>query len=150
MKSQICQVAIIENHPLVREALYKAINSMAGFQTAGVSSDEDDYFAMEISLRHDVLILSDIPDIILFDLENVIANDLQALKTVREKLPAVPILALTDSRSTDQEKQILEYGANVVLAKDFTNDVLFEALFRLRQRASGESFFASKVEQAIY
>jgi DNA-binding NarL/FixJ family response regulator len=81
-------VLVVEKHPLMREALATAI------------SDEPDLRAgMKVATGRDAIKLSRIilPDIVLFAVGNPGAEELEALKTLRQSLPEVPILALTSN-----------------------------------------------------
>jgi DNA-binding NarL/FixJ family response regulator len=142
MNTQLAQVAIIENHPLVREALRAVINGEPDFQVAEASGADNENITLEISPRHDVLILSGKPDLILFDLESADADDLLALQAVHKALPGVAILALIDSHQADQEQLVLEYGAEAVVAKNSTRAGLVDALYRWRRQVNKIDVFA--------
>jgi DNA-binding NarL/FixJ family response regulator len=71
------------------------------------------------------------PDIILFALGEAGAEDLAAIKSLREKLPTASILALTSDASSGLEQAALESGARAILTKAATRGDLLSALRKL-------------------
>jgi len=72
-----------------------------------------------------------LPDIVLFAVGNPGAQELEALKTLRESLPEVPILALTSNEIPGQEQAALQVGAHAVLTKAATRLDLIDKLHEM-------------------
>ena len=108
-------ILVIENHPLMREALCTAIAAEADLCVAqpDITSAE----AVTISIMHELLFLPCNPDIILLALGNPGLSELETLKALRKLLPITPILALTSNEVPGQEKAALQAGAQAVLTK---------------------------------
>jgi DNA-binding NarL/FixJ family response regulator len=118
-------VLVIENHPLMREALCAAIadepDLKVGLQAAnGVEA-----------LQMFTIIL---PDIILLALGNPGTAELETLKNLRQALPEVPILALTSNEVVGQEQAALEAGAHVVLTKASSRSEIIDALHEMYKK----------------
>jgi len=116
-------VLVIENHPLMREALCAAIADEPGLKVGmQVANSAEALQMFTISL----------PDIILLALGNPGAEELEALKILRQTLPDTPILALTSNEVDGQEQTALEAGACTVLTKAAPRAELIRALRELR------------------
>jgi DNA-binding NarL/FixJ family response regulator len=115
-------VMIIEKHPLMREALATAI------------SDEPNLIAgMKVATGMDAVKMLRIilPDMVLFAVGDPGAEELEALKILRQSLPEVPILALTSNEIPGQEQAILQVGAHAVLTKAATRLDLIDKLHEM-------------------
>jgi DNA-binding NarL/FixJ family response regulator len=115
-------VVVIESHPLMRAALCAAIADEPDLTIAAISADGHDILAMADALH---------PDVILFALDAAGAEDLEALKSLREKLPSVSILALMSEESTGMEQAALESGARAILSKAAPRNEILSALRKL-------------------
>ncbi len=82
------------------------------------------------------------PDLILIALGNPGWDDLQTLHTLRQALPAVPILALTTNEVLNQEQAALDAGASSVVPKAVPREELIgklQSLPRTHTPASSSS-----------
>jgi DNA-binding NarL/FixJ family response regulator len=115
-------VLIVEKHPLMREALATAI------------SDEPDLVAgMKVATGMDAVNMLRIilPDMVLFAVGDPGAEELEALKIMRQSLPDVPILVLTSNEIAGQEQAALQVGAQAVLTKTATRLDLIDKLHEM-------------------
>jgi DNA-binding NarL/FixJ family response regulator len=117
MKTTPTSILVIEDHPLMREALCAAIAAEPDLQVAEAGIEGMPAFRMLISDQHDVLFLACKPDVILLAMGNPGWEELQALKSLRDSYPEIPILALTSNEVPGQEQAALESGAHAVLTK---------------------------------
>lgn len=118
-------VLVIENHPLMREALCAAI------------SDESDLkIGMQAASGADVLKMLAIilPDIIVFGLGNPGQDELKTLSSLCESLPGIPILTLTSNEVSGQDQAALNAGAQVVLTKAASRDEILAALRKVHRK----------------
>jgi DNA-binding NarL/FixJ family response regulator len=95
MSTSPITVLVIENHPLMREALCAAIAAEPGLALVEPSSGKAEAFQLVLSSEHDVIWLACRPDIVLLSLGNPGRVDLEALAALRCSLPGTPVLALT-------------------------------------------------------
>jgi DNA-binding NarL/FixJ family response regulator len=116
-------VLIIENHPIMREALCTAIASESDLVVVSPAASGPEALQM-------LAVLS--PDVILFALgNNGKENGLETLKSLRKTMPVIPILALTTNEVTGQDQAALEAGANRVLTKAAPRAELIQALYEV-------------------
>lgn len=122
-------VLVIENHPLMREALCLAIADEPDLKVA--EADLDSSQTRVLPLLDDVLFVPQELGIVLLALGNPGLTELDALKTLRRTLPDTPILALTRNEVPGQEQAALEAGADAVLTKATPRRELIERLREL-------------------
>lgn len=125
-------VLVIEQHPLMREALYAAITGEPEFIVAAQAVNYREVLDMVVAIRPDVVLLAFKPDIILFSLGSPWLQELETVKALRGYLPDTAILVLTVVGMEEQTKAALDAGAQVVLSKSTPRDELICALRKLR------------------
>jgi two-component system, NarL family, nitrate/nitrite response regulator NarL len=130
-------VLIIENHPMMREALRMAIADEPDLRVAEVVLDSSQTQA--IGILDEVFFLPQDLDIILLALGNPGLVEMEALKALRKSLPNTPILALTSNEVDGQEQAALEAGAQAVLTKAVARHELIQTLRHLRLRKTVEN-----------
>jgi DNA-binding NarL/FixJ family response regulator len=128
-------VLVIENHPLMREALCNAISEEPDLTIVEPVAKEGEASQIVIPMKSDLLLLDCRPDLILLTLENPGAGDLETLRLLQTTLPEVPILVLTSNDVPGQEQAALEAGAQVVMAKAAPRAELICKLRELRTKA---------------
>jgi two-component system nitrate/nitrite response regulator NarL len=132
METKPASILIIEEHPIMREALRTAIADEADLRVLEPAPGDENAFRLTISSQHDVLFLAHKPDIIVFSLGNPGLKDLAALIDLRKKLADTPVLALTRDEVPGQEQAALEYGAQAVLTKAASREEILGALRTVR------------------
>ena len=143
METKPASILIIEEHPIMREALRTAIADEADLRIVEPSPGDENAFQLTISSQHDVLFLTHKPDVILFSLGNPGLEDLAALTSLRTTLADTPILALTRNEVPGQEGAALEHGAQAVLTKTASRN---ELLGTLRSIKASSYFVPQHVE----
>jgi DNA-binding NarL/FixJ family response regulator len=112
-------VALIEDQREVREGLAILINGTAGFRCVG------SFRSMEDALR---LIARELPDVILTDLELPGISGIEGIRILKERHPALPIVALTVYDDDGEIFDALCAGASGYLLKDTQPARLLECL----------------------
>jgi two-component system nitrate/nitrite response regulator NarL len=128
-------VLVIENHPLMREALCNAISEEPDLDIVEPVARDGKASQIVIPIKPDLLLLDRKPDLILLTLENSGAGDLETMRLLQTTLPGVPILLLTSSDVPGQEQTALESGAQAVLTKAVGRAELICNLRELRTKA---------------
>jgi DNA-binding NarL/FixJ family response regulator len=119
-------VLVIENHPLMREALCNAIAEEPDLQVARVDGGPTQL--LMISGQEDVILLPENANLILLSLGNPGLKELDALKALRRSYPDIPILALTSNEVPGQEEAALATGAQAIVAKSASRSELIHTL----------------------
>jgi DNA-binding NarL/FixJ family response regulator len=113
------QVVIIEDVREVREGLAMLINGATGFQCAA------SYRTMEDALRR---IADNRPHVVLMDIGLPGMDGIEGTRILRERLPDVPILALSVYDDDDNVFNAICAGASGYLLKNTAPDRLLESL----------------------
>jgi DNA-binding NarL/FixJ family response regulator len=134
MSNHPASVLIIERHPLMRVALCSAIAAEPDLQVAEVDINNSQTLAT--SGTEDVLLLPERLDIIVFSLGNPGLKDLEALRTLHQSRPAIPILALTSNEVPGQDQAALEAGVEAVVTKTASRSEIIQALREMWRKYS--------------
>lgn len=130
-------VVIIEDLRDVREGLAVLINGTSGFRCTGV------YRTMEDALTG---IAANHPHVILTDLGLPGISGIEGIRLLRQRLPELPILALTVHDSDDQVFAALCEGASGYLLKNTSPARLLESL---QEVASGGAPMSPEVARRV-
>lgn len=101
------RIAIVDDHPLVRSGVVKALEKDPDFQIVGEGETHDD--AVRIAQQH-------LPDIMVLDI-SMPGGGINAARTIAATCPAVKIVFLTVSEDESTVAQALEVGARGYLLK---------------------------------
>jgi DNA-binding NarL/FixJ family response regulator len=102
------RIAIIERHPLMREALCAAIASEPGLELVAEAASGSEALSLVPTLR---------PDVILVSLGNPRLGYQETLAAFRHVLPGAFIFGLVDDELPGQAEAALRAGAGAVLKK---------------------------------
>ncbi len=117
MDSPQASVLVVEKHPLMREAICAAIQDNPILSVVAQTSTGND------ALTH----LHHYPDVILYSQELLNPNDIYQL---RQLLPEIPIVILTQSESLDVEQFALISGFITILPRSTTCSEIIDALIQ--------------------
>jgi len=131
------KVFIVEDHQMVIEGI-KAL----------LDTEDDIEWMGSAKLPQDLLLFlqSRQPDIILMDINLPQKNGLELCKEVREKYPAIHIIALSVSNQPSIIKKMLENGASGYLLKDASKTEIITAL---HQVVKGKDYLSFSVAEAL-
>jgi DNA-binding NarL/FixJ family response regulator len=113
------RIVIIEDLREVREGLAALINGTRGYRCSG------SYYSMEAALNG---IGNEAPDVILTDIGLPGMSGIRGTEILRQRFPAVPILALTVYDNDDQIFEALCAGASGYLLKNTAPARLLESI----------------------
>ncbi len=134
-------ILVVDDHPLFREALCMAIESVDDMCVIGEAVNGEQAVSMAVELR---------PDLILMDLYLPLKNGLDATREIMEQIPDMRVLMLTSSSEDQKVIEALQAGASGYLIKDTARQQLLDGI---RLVASGEVFLpvqvASKLARGI-
>jgi DNA-binding NarL/FixJ family response regulator len=135
-------ILIVDDHPMMREALQLGIEQEDGFCVVGSAANGLDAVQQAVALK---------PDLILMDLFLPGMDGVTAMKTIRETLPTLRVLFLSSSYDEEDIVRAVAAGADGYLQKSQSRSVVIQAI---RDVLQGKKYFpldiAEKLADAIY
>ena len=113
------KVLICDDQDIVRQGLQLILETSPGIEVVGIAQDGGQ--ALE-------LIPKSLPDVVLMDLKMPGMNGIQATRLIRDRYPAIHILALTTFDADEWVFDAIRSGAAGYLLKDMPRDRLVEAI----------------------
>ncbi|MCL4834996.1 MAG: response regulator transcription factor [Caldilineaceae bacterium] len=127
------RVLIVDDHPLMREALAGAIESASDMEVVGVASGGWEAVAQAQSLQPDVVVM----DLLMPDVDGV-----EAIEIIRDRMPHTSILAITSSTEEGKVLEAVQAGALGYLLKNAERDELLQAI---REVSQGRTYLPPQV-----
>jgi DNA-binding NarL/FixJ family response regulator len=118
-RSTPIRVLLVDDQPLFRRAIATLIEEQPEFTVVGEAADGQDAIEQAQALN---------PDLIVMDIEMPVMNGIEAVRILRDRLPAIKIVVLTVSESEDYLFEAIRYGAHGYLLKDLRPEQLYELL----------------------
>jgi DNA-binding NarL/FixJ family response regulator len=113
------RVVVADDHQLVREGVKKVLSTDPGIVLVGEAADLPDTLEVVLATR---------PDVLLLDLSLSPAHELDALRTVTERFPGMPVLVLSSYSEEQFGIAVLRLGASGYISKSLTADVVVKAI----------------------
>jgi NarL family two-component system response regulator LiaR len=126
-------VLIVDDHPLMRQAMCLALETEPDMTVAAEASDGRQAVDMALTLQ---------PDVVVMDLYLPHLDGLAATREILAQNPAARILVITSSTEDAPVVAALQAGATGYLLKDAASDTLLEAI---RLVAAGQTFIPPNV-----
>lgn len=137
MPEKPIRVLIVDDHAMVRKGLAAFLFAIEGLELVGEA-------------RHGAEALDrcekELPDVVLMDLVMPVMDGATAIRAIRERWPAIQVIALTSFQEEDLVQQALQAGAISYLLKDVTADELGNAI---RAAYAGKPTLAPEAVQAL-
>ena len=130
-------VLVVDDHPIVREGLRTAINSQPDIVVLGEA--EDGIEAEDKAIRL-------MPDVMVMDINMPHRNGLDAMLSIKQKLPGVKILFLTVSEQEDDLVRAVRFGADGYLLKRSHVNIVIDAIRRV---AAGEAILSPQMTSKL-
>ena len=131
------RVLIVDDHSMVRTGLATFIRVKPDLELVGEARDGQQALRLCEQLQ---------PDVVLMDLVMPRMDGVAATRAIRERWPAVQILALTSFKDKDLVQDALRAGAIAYLLKDVSVDELADAI---RAAHAGRPTLAPEAAQAL-
>ena len=131
------RVLVVDDHPMVRQGLVTFLMAFDDLELAGEA--ENGEAAIQLCIRHQ-------PDVVLMDLVMPEMDGATATRRIRQKCPAVQVLALTSYKDQTLVRNALQAGAIGYLLKDVSADELAQAI---RLAHAGRATFSPEATQAL-
>lgn len=131
------RVMLVDDHAVVRSGLSAFLLAYDDLELAGEASSGERAVALCRQVQ---------PDVVLMDLMMPGMDGVTATKLIREKCPAVQVIALTSFKEQEMVEGALQAGAIGYLLKDVSADELARAI---RAAAAGKPTLASEAAQVL-
>jgi DNA-binding NarL/FixJ family response regulator len=129
----LIKILIVDDHAIVRTGLKQILETHSEFDILGEAGDGLEAVDKVLELK---------PDIILLDIYMPHSNGLEAMLTIKEKMPRVKVLILTVSEREDDLFRAIRYGADGYLLKSATISEVAEAV---KATAAGGSILSPQM-----
>jgi DNA-binding NarL/FixJ family response regulator len=123
------RILIADDHAVVRFGLKTILSNQEGWQVIGEAKSGAEALALALQLQ---------PDVVLLDINMPGMSGLDALKAIRERLPATRAVILTLDYSTELVREIKRFGGKGYVTKSDCDRDLVEAVAAV---AEGRTYF---------
>ena len=130
------RVVIVDDHPLVRDALVQLICHQPNLDCVGGANNTADAKRVVDQQR---------PDLVILDLRLKSGDALDLIKTFRAEQPDVKVLVLSQYDELVFAERVLRAGACGYVMKDNATEVILEAI---RTVLAGDIYFSNRVAAA--
>ena len=120
----LCRLLLVDDHPLMRDALANLFRAEPGFEVAGEASDGAEAVAMCTQLS---------PDVVLMDIRMPGMDGIEATRKIVQQCPDTRVLALTTFSTLEYVVPALRAGASGYLVKDARHDEIVSAVSQIRE-----------------
>jgi DNA-binding NarL/FixJ family response regulator len=127
------RIVVVEDHPLVREAIVDALNAEADMQVVGGAGDGQAAVAEVLRL---------VPDVVVMDLFLPQQGGVEAILQIKTQAPQIAVLALASATDEALFVAALQAGASGYLVKDSERSAL---LAGVREVARGNTSISPRM-----
>ena len=133
----ICNVLIVDDHPLMRKGIAQLLSFEDEFSVVGEASNGSDALAIALKVQ---------PDLLLLDLNMKGMSGLDTLKALRSEDIEARIVVLTVSDSPNDIDVMVKAGADGYLLKDTEPDDLIALI---KESMSGSQIYSEEVRKYL-
>lgn len=131
------RVLLADDHAVVRAGIRALVDAQPGLHVVGEAADGEDALRQAEALQ---------PDVLVMDMSMPRLNGAQAARLVRERCPAVRVLALTVHEERGYVLQLLKAGASGYVLKRAAGDELIHAIWTV---ADGHVYLDPQVAMKV-
>ena len=131
------RIMIVDDHPLVRQALRDVLEQEPDFEVVGEAGDGRQAIAM--AEEHQ-------PDVIIMDISMPVLGGIEATQRIKELSPTIPILILTVHSDIETVFKILQAGASGYLVKSVFGP---EVIHTVRAVMDGDMVLSNAISQEV-
>lgn len=127
---------LVDDHPLIRQALREILESQIDFEIIGEASDGEDA----------INLCELMPDVVIMDISMPKVNGLQATREIKARHPGIAILVLTVHDDDEHILHLLECGVAGYLVKNVFGEEVIQAV---RSVVARETVLSPSVSQKV-
>ena len=131
--AEVIRVLVVDDHAVVRAGLANILRAESDINIVGEARDGLEAINKALELK---------PDVILMDIFMPRCSGLEAMVTIKERLPDAKVLILTISEREEDLFQALRFGAQGYLLKGAT---ITEVVDAVRWTAAGEAMLSTHI-----
>ncbi len=131
------RVVLADDHVMLRSGLKLLLNGQTDIEVVGEASDGAEAVSKAAELK---------PDVLLLDITMPNMGGIDALRTIKEKIPSIFILILTMHENEAYLLEALKAGASGYILKKAADNELMSAI---RAVYSGEVFIPSSLTRSV-
>ena len=113
------RVLLVDDQPLFRRAIATLIAEQPDFEVIGEATNGAEAIEKARALS---------PGLVVMDIEMPVMNGVDAVRIMRDEMPAIKVVVLTVSEDEDYLFDAVRYGAHGYLLKDLQPEQLYEML----------------------
>jgi DNA-binding NarL/FixJ family response regulator len=119
MSTSTIRILLVDDQPLFRSAIATLISAQPDMEVVGEAENGLEGVEMAHELK---------PDLVVLDVEMPVMNGVEAVRLLRDQLPAVKVVMLTVSDSEGYLFDAIRNGAHGYLLKDLRPEQLYDLL----------------------
>ena len=113
------RILLVDDQPLFRRAIASLIDGQPDLSVIGEAENGLQAVELARSLQ---------PDLVVLDVDMPVMNGVEAVRLIREQVPAAKVVMLTVSENEDDLFDAVRYGAHGYLLKDLRPEQLYDML----------------------
>ncbi len=113
------RILLVDDQPLFRKAIASLIDGQPDFAVVGEAENGLDGVEQTRALQ---------PELVVMDVDMPVMNGVEAVRLIREQVPATKVVMLTVSEDEDDLFDAIRYGAHGYLLKDLRPEQLYDML----------------------
>ncbi len=130
-------VAIADDQFLIRQGLQKILAAAANITVGAICGSGEELLPVLETSR---------PDVLLLDIEMQSSTGTELASLILKKFPGIKIIALANTDTLIQVKQLLEKGCMAYLLKDVSPEILISAIETVQQ---GQQFIEENLKKQL-
>ena len=135
--SELIQLAIVDDHPVVIEGLQRLLGSKDYLNVAGTFTSGNEFL---------LYLKTNKTDIVLLDISLPDSNGMELCKEIKKHSPGTCVLALSNHSERSIIMQMLQNGASGYLLKNASADELLNCI---NEALDGQITFSNEIKQII-